>query len=292
MSTKLLAVVLLFGLHAQAQSSHPANDNKILVQDVKITGTRSIDTTELGEIAGTLTARPINNDDEQIKERLRFAFQDHGYFKSEVESVEVKTLDPLARPKLVAVEAAISEGPRFKMGEVRFSGNHAFTSEQLKAEFPLRKGERFNRSKIGKSLESMRILYSKQGYLDITPVPSVEVTADAVDLNIDIDEGRQYHMGNLQFGGNANAADKLRTRWTIESGQPFDQTYVTKFVEENRSLLPSTFDQQSAIKFARDCKTSTVNILIDLDPEHPATPPLDVPCETNQRNREKDSAGP
>jgi outer membrane protein assembly factor BamA len=285
MLLKSFACVLLFGLSLHAQTSHPANDHKVVVQDVKITGTRSIDTTELDEIAGTLTASPINNDDEAIKERLRFAFQDHGYFKSEIESVEVKTLDPLVRPILVAIEAAVSEGPQFQMGEVRFANNHAFTSEQLKAKFPFHKGERFNRSKIGKGLEAIRILYSQKGYIDFTPVPNTDIATDSVDITVDIDEGRQYHMGNLEFGGSANAADKLRTRWELESGQPFEQTYVEKFVQRNRTLLPATFDQQSAIKYARDCKNSTVNILIDLDPEHPAAPPRDVPCESNNSDK-------
>ena len=287
---RTLFIGLIFAalsLPLNAQASSPANNRRILVSDVKISGVRAIGTDELESITSTLTGR-IFDDEEEITERLRFAFQDYGYFASQIDSVRVRSSDALADPKPVTIEAVVTEGPRFKMGDLRFTGNHAISSEELKSAIPIKKGDLFSRSKIGSGLESLRILYSKLGYIDFTPLPNTEVAVDSIDFNIDVDEGRQYRLGSIEFVGNANLADILRPRWQLESGKPFDATYIKKFFDENQTLLPLTFDAEHAVTAGRNCPTSSVNLIIDLDPEHPTDlEPENVPCDNPRKTIRK-----
>ena len=96
-----------------------------------------------------------------------------------------------------------------------------------------------------------------------------------------VHEGKQYVLGNLMFTGNPELAPKLRTRWELEFGQPYDRTYIKRFIEENESLLPANFSESRSVKTARDCRAQTVTVLLDLNPEHPTTRTLeDSGCES------------
>lgn len=281
-------LVLLASLPCLAQGDHPANNRSVIVTDVNISGVRTIGTDELSAIASALTGKAITEDDEEISDRLKFSFQNHGYFAVKVNSIKVRTSDVLARPKPVTIEAVVEEGPLFHVGEVKFSGNRAYSTDDLRAQFPVKKGDVFTRSRIAGGLEAIRILYAKIGYIDFTPLPNTEVAADTVNLTVDIDEGKQYRLGSLEFVGSATLADKLRSRWELELGNPFDGTYLEKFIEQNRSLFSVAFDPDNAIKVGRNCKSASVTLLIDLDPQHPTQrQPEYVPCGSRDGANQK-----
>lgn len=99
-------------------------------------------------------------------------------------------------------------------------------------------------------------------------------------VQITVHEGKQYVLGNLMFTGNPELAPKLRTRWELEFGKPYDGTYIKRFIEENESLLPANFSESRSVKTARDCRAQTVTVWLDLSPEHPTTRTLeDSGCE-------------
>jgi outer membrane protein insertion porin family len=280
------ALLLAFGcVSLNAQSALPANDHKAIVQDVNITGVQSIGTSELNDITSALTAKTVGDDKEEVGERLRMAFQDHGYFAVKVNSVRLRVSDPLANPKPVTVEADVSEGPLFHIGELKFTNNHALSAEDLRRLFPIHKNEVFTRGKIGSGLEAVRNAYVKIGYIDITVVPDTMVKPPTVDILMDISEGHQYHMGVLTIREKgSDVGEKLRARWELLPGQPFDATYIQQFLDENRSLLPATFDLSRGIVTARDCERDVVTVFIDLDSEHPTQhPPKDSGCDKKSK---------
>jgi len=105
-------------------------------------------------------------------------------------------------------------------------------------------------------------------------------SANKVDVQITVHEGKQYVLGNLMFTGNPELAPKLRTRWELEFGKPYDGTYIKRFIEENESLLPANSSESRSVTTARDCRAQTVTVLLDLNPEHPTTRTLeDSGCE-------------
>ena len=79
-------------------------------------GTQTVSATELAGITGELTGSCFNDDSDEMGERVRALFQDRGYFMVEVKSVKLKAGDPLGNPKPVAMEADVTEGPKFKLG--------------------------------------------------------------------------------------------------------------------------------------------------------------------------------
>ena len=282
----LLVLPLLLSSFSIPQSASPANNRKILVEDVSISGVQSIGTAELNDIKGELTAKAINDDKEEISDRLRFAFQNRGYFQAKVNSIRMRVADPLGNPKPVSVEADVTEGPVFHIGEIKFVNNHALTAEDLRKEFPVHKGDVFTRDKIGSGLEAVHKDYGKIGYINMSVVPDTVVRAPFVDIVMDISEGKQYRLGALEFAGNPDLAEKLRPRWELELGQAYDTSYIEKFVDENRSLLHSNFEIDHDVTIAQDCEKNLLKVRIDLDPEHPSKEPLkNTGCDKNKEGK-------
>lgn len=56
-------------------TTYRLRDGKILIQEVSITGTRTLDNPELNEITNSLTAIRANDNAEEIRERVRDSFQ-------------------------------------------------------------------------------------------------------------------------------------------------------------------------------------------------------------------------
>jgi outer membrane protein assembly factor BamA len=271
-----LIVVLLLFLFCQsgfAQTQIPSTDGrKILVDSLIISGTRTIDAAELAEITGSISGSEFEDDSDEMQERIRDQFQNHGYFQVEVGKFEIKVLDPLASPKLVRLEADVNEGPLCRLSTIDFTGNHFTTTEELRVMFPLKTGDVFEKAKIAGGLESMMKSMGAHGLLDSTSVPTTTFSGSTVKLGIDIQEGPQYHMGKLEVIGPAEAADKLQARWTLDPGAVFDRSYVRKFLEENSSLLPANFIEEDGMKILKNCSDSTVSVHIHLvsDPQHDA----------------------
>ena len=211
------------------------------MREVNILGTQTVGSDELSSITSEFIGSCFNDDSEEMGEWIRNSFQNRGYFTSSVENVHIKGDDPLSVPEPVAIEAEVQEGPRCVYGQIRFTGNHAFASNKLIAEFPVKKGDLFERSKIGTGLTKVIKLYVADGYLEITMIPNSSIVGERIDFTIDVEECSQFRMGKLQIFAKAEQADKLRAAWSMSEAAVFDESYLEKYIETNQALLPSDF---------------------------------------------------
>ena len=190
-------------LHAECVNDHRSNKNAgILITDFTITGTQTIGAPELARITSNLIGSCYDKDSEELGERIRASFQDRGYFAAKVNSVGFKPRDPLGVPKPVTLEADISDVPRYKLGEVAFVENHAFSLEKLREQFPLKKGDVFERGKVASGLRSLRKLYGTQGFLDFTAIPDTKFASNGTaNLNISDPRGTPVPHGKTRHCG-------------------------------------------------------------------------------------------
>jgi outer membrane protein assembly factor BamA len=235
-----------------------------------ISGTQEIDSAELAEITDSMSGSTFNDDADELGDRIRAQFQDRGYFKAEMQKLDIKVIDPLASPKPVRLEAKVSEGPRFRLSNIEFTGNHALSAQELRPEFPIKIGDKFARSKIATGLESMRDLYASRGFLDLVSIPDTSFdSSSTVKLNIEVQEGTQYRMDKLEISGPPEVAERLQVRWELAPGTVFDASYVGTFLEKNGSLLPLDFTQSSGVELFPDCRDGTVSVHLHLTPDAP-----------------------
>ena len=281
---QLIAVLLSTCAYGECLNDFRSNKSGgVVISDVAISGTQTISSKLLGDMTSTLVGACFDDNSEELGERLKALFQDRGYFAVDVKNLKIKSGDPLSMPKPITLEAEVSEGQRYRLQETRVTGNHAFSAEQILSQFSLHKGDVFERRKLKAGLVSLRELYNPQGYLEMFFVPTTLMSDTSIILTIEITEGPQYHMGELQVFAEKETASKLRANWQLAEGTVFDPSYVSKYISDNRSILPSSFIPES-IQVVTDCPRAdaTVRILVNaLDPKA-QTPAKNVPCDSQK----------
>lgn len=283
---------LAISLAAQCVQDHRTDTKKgILLNDLSIVGPSTLTSAELAGIAGEMAGSCYDEDSDELGERLRMLFQNRGYFTVEVKFVHLKPADPLGIPKPVVMEAEVSEGLRYKCGEIEFVNNHAFTSERLKQEFALKPGDWFSRDKVASGIEGLRKLYSSGGFLDYSAVPKTQPSSNAtVKLTLDVREGPQYHLEKVEFLAEKQLAARLRSQWKLDTGSPYDQTYIDKYIEANQDLLPTGFGRDG-VQFGTNCPEASVEVrfVIDRTEDSSKSKSKNVPCEKNKKSKSSDS---
>ena len=183
--------------------------------------------------AKTYDATKLNED----VERVRAEYQNRGYFKVLVEDPKTEIHDtghtgfhiPLLQKglgKSVDITMPIEEGDRYKLGTISFKNNKAIRSQQaLRSLFPIKDGDIFSREKIAKGLENLRKAYGEYGYINFTAVPDTKFDDEkkTVNLEIDVDEGKQFYVRRIEFQGNTTTRDKvIRREIALEEGQIYN----------------------------------------------------------------------
>jgi outer membrane protein insertion porin family len=170
---------------------------------------------------------------EEDTERVRIEYQDRGYFKATVSDPKTEIHDTghkgfhiwllQAGPgKAVNITMPIEEGDKYRLGKITFKGNKAITNTAaLRNLIPLKDGDVFSREKISKGLENLRKAYGQYGYINYTGVPDTSFDEDKklVNVEIDIDEGKQFYVRRIEFQGNTTTRDKvIRRELALEEG--------------------------------------------------------------------------
>jgi len=169
-------------------------------------------------------------------ERVRFAFQDKGYFKAIVEDPKTKIRDvngiawyfpfKARHGKSVDITVGVEEGDRYRLKEITFTGNKTITNTVgLRRLFKIKDGDWFNRTQVSKGLEELRKAYGSLGYINETNVPNTVIDEEhkSITLKIDVDEGKQFFVRRIEFSGNTTTRDKvIRRELALEEGQVYN----------------------------------------------------------------------
>jgi outer membrane protein insertion porin family len=183
--------------------------------------------------AKTYDATKLNED----VERVRAEYQNRGYFKVLVNDPKTDIHDtghtgfhvPLLQKgsgKSVDITMPIEEGDRYRLGSITFKNNKAVADQKaLRSLFAIKDGDIFSREKVAKGLENLRKAYGELGYINFTSVPDTKFDDDKkiVNLEIDVDEGKQFYVRRIEFQGNTTTRDKvIRREIALEEGQIYN----------------------------------------------------------------------
>ncbi len=177
---------------------------------------------------------------EEDTERVRAEFQNRGYFKVLVDDPKTEIHDtghtgfhiPLLQSglgKAVDITMPIEEGDRYRLGTITFKHNKAISNvAALRSLFPMKDGDIFSREKVAKGLENLRKAYGEAGYINFTSVPDTKFDDEKkiVNLEIDVDEGKQFYVRRIEFQGNTTTRDKvIRREIALEEGQIYNSRF-------------------------------------------------------------------
>jgi outer membrane protein assembly factor BamA len=291
-SLSVLLVLVLITLPSHAQcSADSRNDKKAGIQiiDLVITGTQTLTSDQIAEIASDFIGACFNDDNDEMESRIRAAFQEHGYYAAQVKSFTFKARDPIAVPKPVFAEADAVEGLIYKIDGISFLNNRAFSSEVLRQHLSVKNGEVFTRSHIATGFDAIRKLYGSAGYLDMTfSIGDVPTSAATVQFNLTFDEGPQYHLNSVEIMAEKSLAAKLLGEWKLQDGAVYDAGYIDEFLDANHSLLPQSFIRES-VKIRQNCPEAQVDVRPIVDPSQDSakTDFRNIPCESDKGDKSK-----
>jgi outer membrane protein insertion porin family len=130
---------------------------------------------------GTFKEGKFEEDADKVQEYYR----EHGYVKAQIGQPQLRVLedDKDGKTRWVELQIPVTEGPRFRIGKIDFSGNTVVKTEALRPLFKLDEGDWFNEKKIRKGFEKARELYGTGGYFEFTGAPEYAFPNDAKDPN-------------------------------------------------------------------------------------------------------------
>src|SRR6188474_508690 len=130
----------------------------------------------------------------------------------------------------------------------------------------MEKGDIFSTTKLRKGLEQMRKIYGEFGYIDFVPEPDFapDAATGQIDLNLSVDEGKQFFLRRLDFQGNTTTRDKvIRREILLDEGQVYNTRYwELSLLRLNQLGYFEALKENEAADIKRDTRTNTVDITL------------------------------
>jgi outer membrane protein insertion porin family len=171
-------------------------------------------------------------------ERVVEYYRDQGYITVRVGQPELKVVSDSSdkKTRYVTLRIPVTEGNRYKVGDLSFEGNEVVKSDALRPMFRLASGEYYSEKAVRKGLEKAREVYGAGGYFEFTGYPDYKfrdqpnpaepeapaaLKAEApaprsgppiVDVVMRIQEGKQYFVNRITFTGNTTTRDNVIRR--------------------------------------------------------------------------------
>lgn len=209
---------------------------------------------------------------------------------------EVRPIPPAA----VGITFVVREGPKVKVGHIRFRGNKHINDRTLRAAMKNLKpigiphsiflenlfAKTYDATKLEEDTERVRAEFQNRGYFKVlVDEPKTEIhdtghtgfhipwiqpgLGKSVDITMPIEEGDRYRLGTITFKNNKaipnNAA--LRSLFPMKDGEIFSREKVAKGLENLRKAYGEAgyinFTSVPDTKF--DDEKKTVDLTVDVD---------------------------
>ena len=202
-----------------------------------------------------------------LNENVRPQYLARGFLKARVADpqAEVGSFSPAETH--VVVNVPIEEGPTYKFKAVNWSGNKLLSTEELNKLVQIKPGDIANSILLQQQIAQARKEYGRHGYLAVRQKMQARLYEDeTADFEIEIIEGEQYKMGNVEIRGVDPATlQKLQAAWRLSQGAIYDDGYPDQFGINALRLLPNrrwTYAKQEMI----NDQTKTVDLTIEFRP--------------------------
>lgn len=191
---------------------------------------------------GTYKEAMFEEDAEKVLEHYR----NKGYVRARIGQPEIKVLEDSddGKTRWIQLRIPVTEGPRYRLGELGFDGNTIVKAEALRPLFKIEKGDWYSDKDVRDGLRKAQEIYGGGGYMEFTGFPDytfkndgIEQEPDAalaaqvpealavaapatngrplnptVDVTMRLQEGKQYFVNRIFFTGNSTTRDNVIRR--------------------------------------------------------------------------------
>jgi len=169
------------------------------------------------------------------------------------------TVEPLPTgPKLVKVVFDVKEGPKVRVREIAFTGNTAVGGAALKRQMKETKAQNwlswitgkgtYNEAKFEEDADKVTEYYRNKGYIQArVGRPEIKTLEDSTDggtrwvqLDIPVDEGPRFRVGEFKFDGTKVVkVEFLRPLFKLKPGDWYSEKDIRKGLEKAREVYGS-----------------------------------------------------
>ena len=190
-------------------------------------------------------------------------YTDKGFLKTKV---TLDTRKDSSDINVVNMNVFIDKGSKIKIKDINFTGNEALADKKLKKAMSntkekflgrFWKGSKYIEDKYQEDLESILDKYSRLGYRDAR-ILSEGITwneDNTIDINIELEEGKQYRFSEIVFVGNKEYTnDELMKVLRIDKGDVYNGAVLKERVKGDGSPTSedlSTLYQDSGFLFSQ-----------------------------------------
>jgi outer membrane protein insertion porin family len=152
--------------------------------------------------------------------RVQDFYLNHGYVQAQLGEPKISYTDGKSglfkkKPiKWMTLDIPVTEGPQYRVGEMKFEGMTVFKEEFARTFFKLEPGDVYNEGKLKKGFDKLRDLYGSVGYFQWTGGPRKKPDPEkkVVDVTLFMEEDKRYYVGQIHFTGNESTRDKVIRR--------------------------------------------------------------------------------
>ena len=173
----------------------------------------------------------------------------------------------------------VNEGPAITISAVKFEGNDHFSPSQLRGVMETRKHNILSyflstgvldRKKLQDDVDRITAYYYNHGYLNVhVSQPQVTRTGNTLVITIDIDEGPQYRVGNVDVAGNLKVPkSELLSKLTLKR----KEVYAGVDLQHDLLTLSDFYSDRGYAyvnvnpRTSMDPATHTVAVVFDINP--------------------------
>lgn len=221
---------------------------------------------------------------EADKELVRNEYQKNGYFRAAVPSHDLEIRDKTSRKlfpipflfkktsKKADVTMNIEEGRQYSLGRLSFTDVELFRTPEvvLGQVFQMQPDDIFDVEKLRTGLENLKKLYGEFGYIDFVAEPTFEFRdADEpahIDLNLTVDEGKQFFVRRINFSGNTTTRDKvIRRELLLDEGDMFNtRLWDLSILRLNQLGYFEPLEEDTATDIGRDTRNGLVDLTLNV----------------------------
>ncbi len=210
-------------------------NKKLLIKRINFIGNRNIPSSDLKapmltkekNLLSFLGSSGVFNP-ENIERDLQFIeyyYRDKGYLNVRVQKPEINITPD---KNFLYINFSISEGPRFKLGEVAFRGDEIVPAEAVTDKLSLKEKEYFSLSSLQADIQFISTLYKNKGYAFAIVKPLFfpdKMEEDKVHILFKVEEGDIYKINRIRTSGNKETRDKvILRRFQLKEGELYNES--------------------------------------------------------------------
>lgn len=144
-------------------------------------------------------------------ESLRSFYLNRGYLEFNIESTQVSITPDREK---IFITVAITEGPVYHIGGIKFGGNLIVPEEELRALVLIHPGDVFSREKVVDATKRITDRLGNDGYsfANVNPVPDLDRTTRVASFTFFVDPGRRVYVRHVNISGNQKTKDGVIRR--------------------------------------------------------------------------------